>query len=89
MQVIAGGEPEAISACGDLFAAFATQAFPVGLWGSGARMKLIVNLVLGLNRAVLAEGLALACASGLDPPAALEILRRGRPFPGSWTRREP
>ena len=28
--------------------------------GSGARMKLVVNLVLGLNRAVLAEGLALA-----------------------------
>ena len=75
--VIAGGEPGAIAACGDLFAAFATQAFPVGPWGSGARMKLIVNLVLGLNRAVLAEGLALARACGLDPAAALEILRAG------------
>ena len=77
MLVIAGGEPGAIAACGDLFATFATQAFPVGPWGSGARMKLIVNLVLGLNRAVLAEGLALARACGLDPAAALEILRAG------------
>ena len=40
-------------------------------------MKLVVNLVLGLNRAVLAEGLALARACGLDPSAALEILRAG------------
>ena len=75
--VIAGGEARPIAACGDLFAAFATQAFPVGPWGSGARMKLVVNLVLGLNRAVLAEGLALARACGLDSVAALEILRAG------------
>src|SRR5207302_6903748 len=63
------------NACGDLFATFAAQAFHVGPWGSGARMKLVVNLVLGLNRAVLAEGLALARSCGLDPAAALEILR--------------
>jgi 3-hydroxyisobutyrate dehydrogenase-like beta-hydroxyacid dehydrogenase len=78
--VIAGGDPGAIAACGDLFAAFAAQAFPVGPWGSGARMKLVVNLVLGLNRAVLAEGLALARACGLDPAGALEILRAGPAF---------
>jgi 3-hydroxyisobutyrate dehydrogenase-like beta-hydroxyacid dehydrogenase len=40
-------------------------------------MKLVVNLVLGLNRAVLAEGLALARSCGLDPSAALEIPRAG------------
>jgi 3-hydroxyisobutyrate dehydrogenase-like beta-hydroxyacid dehydrogenase len=75
--VIAGGEARAIDACADLFAAFAAQSFRVGPWGSGARMKLVVNLVLGLNRAVLAEGLALARACGLDPAAALQILRAG------------
>jgi 3-hydroxyisobutyrate dehydrogenase-like beta-hydroxyacid dehydrogenase len=73
--VIAGGEPWAFDACRDLYAAFAPRAFHVGPWGSGARMKLVVNLVLGLNRAVLAEGLALARSCGLDPAAALEILR--------------
>ena len=40
-------------------------------------MKLVLNLVLGLNRAVLAEGLAYAAACGLDPAAALDILRAG------------
>jgi 3-hydroxyisobutyrate dehydrogenase-like beta-hydroxyacid dehydrogenase len=75
--VIAGGEPAALAACGDLFAVFAAQVFPVGPWGSGARMKLVFNLVLGLNRAVLAEGLALAGGCGIDPAVALEILRAG------------
>jgi 3-hydroxyisobutyrate dehydrogenase-like beta-hydroxyacid dehydrogenase len=75
--VIAGGEPDTFAACCDLFATFAAQAFHVGPWGSGARMKLVFNLVLGLNRAVLAEGLALARECGLDPASALEILRAG------------
>jgi 3-hydroxyisobutyrate dehydrogenase-like beta-hydroxyacid dehydrogenase len=75
--VIIGGEAAPVAACADLFAAFASQAFHVGPWGSGARMKLVLNLVLGLNRAVLAEGLALARRCGLDPAATLEILRAG------------
>jgi 3-hydroxyisobutyrate dehydrogenase-like beta-hydroxyacid dehydrogenase len=40
-------------------------------------MKLVLNLVLGLNRAVLAEGLCYAAAAGVDPAAALEILKAG------------
>ena len=38
-------------------------------------MKLITNLVLGLNRAALAEGLAFAEALGVDLRAALEVLQ--------------
>ena len=37
-------------------------------------MKLVSNLVLGLNRAALAEGLVFAEAIGLDAEAALEVL---------------
>jgi 2-hydroxy-3-oxopropionate reductase len=40
-------------------------------------MKLVVNLVLGLNRAVLAEGLAFSRACGFDPNDALRILAAG------------
>jgi 3-hydroxyisobutyrate dehydrogenase-like beta-hydroxyacid dehydrogenase len=43
--------------------------------GSATRLKLIVNLVLGLNRAVLAEGLSLAKACGMDAAFALEALK--------------
>jgi 3-hydroxyisobutyrate dehydrogenase-like beta-hydroxyacid dehydrogenase len=75
--VVAGGEEAVFRRCTDLLDTFATREFHVGLWGSGARMKLVVNLVLGLHRAVLAEGLAFARASGFDPVVALEVLRSG------------
>lgn len=75
--VIAGGTAEGFATSRELLDTFAARAFHVGPWGSGARMKLVVNVVLGLNRAVLAEGLALARSCGLDPAAALEILRAG------------
>lgn len=71
--VMAGGRRRAFDACEDIFRCFARRWFHVGEWGSGASMKLAVNLVLGLNRAALAEGLAFARAIGLDPGAALSI----------------
>ncbi len=45
-------------------------------------MKLALNLVLGLNRAVLAEGLTFAEALGLDPQVALAVLQAGP----AWSR---
>jgi 3-hydroxyisobutyrate dehydrogenase-like beta-hydroxyacid dehydrogenase len=73
--VMAGGRREHFDACEDIFSAFSRHSFYVGPWGSGARMKLVTNLVLGLNRLVLAEALGFAEASGLDPALALEILK--------------
>ena len=78
--VTAGGRAEVFARAEALFRLFASKWFHVGPWGSGARTKLIVNLVLGLNRAVLAEGLALARRCGLDLPAVLEILKRGAAY---------
>ncbi|MFO0808236.1 MAG: NAD(P)-dependent oxidoreductase [Gemmataceae bacterium] len=72
---LVGGEPSDFAACEDLFGCFAREWFHVGPCGSGARMKLAVNLVLGLNRAVLAEGLSFAAACGLDPAEALRVFQ--------------
>ncbi len=73
--VIVGGEREAFDQCADLWRVLGRNVFYVGPCGSAARMKLISNLVLGLNRAVLAEGLAFAEALGVPPAAALEVLQ--------------
>jgi 3-hydroxyisobutyrate dehydrogenase-like beta-hydroxyacid dehydrogenase len=80
--VICGGERRTFVACQDLLGTFAQRIFHVGGWGSGARMKLVFNLVLGLNRAVLAEGLGYAEACGIDPAEALEVLKAGP----AWSR---
>jgi len=72
--VIVGGAPEAFAACADLWPVMGSKVFHVGPCGSAAKMKLITNLVLGLNRAALAEGLAFAEAIGVSPTAALEVM---------------
>jgi 3-hydroxyisobutyrate dehydrogenase-like beta-hydroxyacid dehydrogenase len=43
-------------------------------------MKLVTNLVLGLNRAALAEGLALAWDLDLNPAETLNVLRRSMAY---------
>ncbi len=48
--------------------------------GSASRMKLVSNLVLGLNRIALAEGLSYAHAIGVDPAAALQVLRNSAAY---------
>lgn len=70
-----GGEKQAFDACGDLWCVLAAGVHYVGPCGSAARMKLISNLVLGLNRVALAEGLSFAEALGVPPAAALEVLK--------------
>jgi 3-hydroxyisobutyrate dehydrogenase-like beta-hydroxyacid dehydrogenase len=72
--VMVGGERAAFEACHDLWPVLGQKVFHVGPCGSAARMKLVSNLVLGLNRAALAEGLAFAEAIGIAPAAALEVL---------------
>ena len=71
---IVGGSREAFAACQDVFECCVKQAIYAGPCGSGARMKLVSNLVLGLNRAALAEGLVFAQALGVDGEAALQVL---------------
>ncbi len=80
LVVTAGGPAEVYARAEPLFRMFAARWFHVGPWGSGARAKLVVNLVLGLNRAALAEGLALARCCGLDLAAVLEILQFGAAY---------
>lgn len=75
--IMCGGCTDAVALCGGLFNDLAARTFHLGPAGSGSKMKLAVNLVLGLNRAVLAEGLTFAERLGLDPAATLEVLRAG------------
>lgn len=57
-----------------LLSAIAQTRVHVGGAGMGARAKLATNLVLGLNRAVLAEGMVFAERLGIAPAAFLELV---------------
>ena len=70
-----GGSAKTIDRSQALLEALATKRFHVGPVGAASRFKLVHNLILGLNRAALAEGLAFAEALGFDASNALAILR--------------
>jgi 3-hydroxyisobutyrate dehydrogenase-like beta-hydroxyacid dehydrogenase len=73
--LIGGDQKIAADAAPVLDALFA-KSFHIGKIGDGGRAKLAVNLILGLNRLALAEGLVFASRLGLDPAAFLDVARR-------------
>jgi 3-hydroxyisobutyrate dehydrogenase-like beta-hydroxyacid dehydrogenase len=70
-----GGDRAIAAEVQDVFDALFARSFHVGKIGDGGRAKLAVNLILGLNRLAMAEGLVFAERLGLDPAAFLEVAR--------------
>ena len=75
--VIAGGEKEDFEACRPVFEGFSRAAYHMGPVGSGARAKLVINLILAGNRLALAEGLVLGEKAGLELKSLLSVLQDG------------
>jgi len=71
------GDEEAQANYGEELGVLSKAQYYFGRAGQGSRVKLIVNLVFGLNRLVLAEALGLAGRAGFDLGTILEILRSG------------
>lgn len=72
--LLLGGEAGALQACESVLAAISGQRIHVGGAGMGAKAKLATNLVLGLNRAVLAEGMVFAENMGIPPEQFLALV---------------
>jgi len=75
--IIAGGNRNDFEACRPVFAGFSRAAYYMGPIGSGARTKLVINLILGGNRLALAEGLILGDKMGLGQDNLLKVLIDG------------
>ena len=87
--VLVGGTEGGVKRAEKILASWSARRFHLGESGSGARMKLVVNLVLGLNRAALAEGISLARACGIDAAAALAVLKETPAFSAIMTTKGP
>jgi 3-hydroxyisobutyrate dehydrogenase-like beta-hydroxyacid dehydrogenase len=72
--MLVGGDAGVLARERPLLATLAARVIHVGGAGMGARAKLATNLVLGLNRAVLAEGFAFAQRQGIAPAVFLELV---------------
>ena len=70
-----GGDPNTAAEVKDILDVIFPRRFHIGRPGDGGRAKLAVNLILGLNRLALAEGLTFASKMGLDPKAFIEVAK--------------
>ena len=75
-----GGDRDLLAAAQPILRALFAAYFHIGKTGDGGRAKLAVNLILGLNRLALAEGLVFAERLGLDPAAFLDVARRSAAY---------
>jgi 3-hydroxyisobutyrate dehydrogenase-like beta-hydroxyacid dehydrogenase len=72
---LVGGDPAAAENVKDVLDALCPRRHHLGAAGNGGRAKLAINLILGINRAALAEGLVFAERMGLDPARLLAVAR--------------
>ena len=87
--LMCGAGPANYAAALPVLKLLSDRVFHCGPPGAGARMKLVFNLVLGLNRAALAEGLAFAEHSGLPLELTLEVLQAGPASSAIMARKGP
>lgn len=77
---LSAGDAQAIDRVRDVIAAICPKHHYLGACGNGGRAKLAVNLVLGLNRAAIAEGLAFAEQAGLPLESFFKVLRESAAY---------
>jgi 3-hydroxyisobutyrate dehydrogenase-like beta-hydroxyacid dehydrogenase len=75
LTLLVGGEESDIAQARPVLEAYGTTLLHAGPLGSGAKLKLAVNLMTYVNWAAISESFRLAKASGLDPEVFLEAVR--------------
>lgn len=75
-----GGDPAAAEEARDVLDALCPRRHHLGAAGNGGRAKLAINLILGVTRAAVAEGLVFAERLGLDPAAFLAVARESAAY---------
>lgn len=74
---LTAGDRELFDAAGPLLDVMGKASFFLGDVGAGARMKLVVNMIMGAMMSSFAEGLTLAKDAGLKTKDVVEILGLG------------
>jgi 3-hydroxyisobutyrate dehydrogenase len=74
LRVMVGGAEEDFNALGDLFSTIGKQVTYLGTNGMGATMKLVLNMLMGVQMPALAEAVVYGEAAGLPRDKILEMI---------------
>lgn len=75
--ILAAGAKSLCDEAEQCFCVMGKRTFFLGEVGAGARMKLVVNMMMGINICALSEGLAVGTKGGLSGTDILEVLKEG------------
>jgi len=76
ITLLAGGDAETFGQCVPIFESIARQWFLIGPGSSGVQMKLVVNLLLGIDMQALAEAVSLGEHLQIDRNILLDVLSK-------------
>jgi 3-hydroxyisobutyrate dehydrogenase-like beta-hydroxyacid dehydrogenase len=76
ITLLAGGEKVTFNQCVPVFESIAKQWFLIGPGSSGVQMKLVVNLLLGLDMQAIAEAVSLGEHLQIDRNVLLDVLSK-------------
>jgi 3-hydroxyisobutyrate dehydrogenase-like beta-hydroxyacid dehydrogenase len=76
ITLLAGGDKDTFEQCAPIYESIAKQWFLIGPASSGVRMKLVVNLLLGLDMQAIAEAVSLGEHLEIDRNVLLEVLSK-------------
>ena len=75
LTIMVGGDDEAVAAVRPVLEILGQKIHHVGDVGAGDAVKLVNNLLLGINMAAVAEALVLGAKSGLKPEVMVDIIK--------------
>lgn len=89
LVIYASGNSKCIAELKPLFLSFARQAFDVGEFGNGSKVKFIANLLVAINNVATAEAMTLAGRAGLDLNRMVDWISAGAATSRIFEKRAP
>ena len=77
LSVYGSGNQDAFNTCKPIFAGFARNAFYVGQFGNGSKMKFVANHLVHIHNVASAEAMVLGMKAGLDPKTIFNVIKEG------------
>jgi len=75
LVILSAGDETLKNEAQQCFDVLGKRTFFLGKAGSGARMKLVINMMMGINMVALCEGLAMGTSSGLKGEDICEVIK--------------
>jgi 3-hydroxyisobutyrate dehydrogenase len=84
ITLLAGGDQNTFKKCTSVYESIAKQWFLIGPGSSGIRMKLVVNLLLGVDMQAIAEAVSLGEHLRIDRNVLLDVLSKTAVIPPAF-----